>query len=651
MNPKERPFRSRKWDYSSTNPPPPDGAVNGIWQVSEDGLHRSVHVPRGAGGSGSGIFRTDFNNEPTDAVVGDADFYDNASVIARFSGTVWQTHGPIFPLERPVQKTETVEAVFTAINQGVATVDTTHSGIHVLVPASSGVGLRVFVQSVETAGLVDYVFSVSHDPHLGHWQEIFRIENDDTLTPDQIGWFADEESGTFDLRTTLLHWEIVAADPASFAGGFISNFFGVDTQAFGLLVRDSTSGKLITLQETSTASGLLLEVKRYDSPSSLNGTDFAQLILSPFMFLRIELLPRELSLSLRQSNWYERNTALGSGFAYVDLHDDTLDGNLLLAFVRSRPNLGDDTVPAMDPSAGGIAMTSLLPDTTANENGFYATAAAAEGQDFRVSPFNASQRGMYVFEFNGTMADHDEIDAPDDGTSLSITVPDGDYILFAAHLKPSSGSAYWTEAMPAGWVKYDSTLFMEFALHSFTGGTFDLDITGYDGSWFLIAVESRNVDQSGFRALGGSALYGPDEDDRRHWSITTSAANSFNGLGSNAFDNIAGTAWTSDGTLPASITIDMLTAQTFNAIRYFAGTSYPFGESYSPPTDIEVYVSDDGVSFTLTDTFTGLATSPLNPIVTMELSSTYVKRYIKLNVTAADGSRVTIAEIYPGLIS
>lgn len=250
---------------SDTNPPAPPGLANGIFaRVVEDGIEQiAVHVP--AGGGAGAIYRTPFDIEPAGTVEGRGDFYNNADVISRQNALgVWQTHGPIFPLERPLAKPSDISSRFDSINQGTATVDVTHSGIHIMAPAGSG--LHAWVRPI-VASSADLAFHVSHDPHDDHWEEVFSIVSDPLFTPDEIGFFVSEESNVFNLRATLLHWleEGITSPPSgtAFAAGFISNFFGIDYQAFGIFVRESSSGKMIAIQQTSTASGLLLEVRRY----------------------------------------------------------------------------------------------------------------------------------------------------------------------------------------------------------------------------------------------------------------------------------------------------------------------------------------------------------------------------------------------------
>jgi hypothetical protein len=203
-------FRSRKWNLSSTTPPAPFGKENVEFVQDPIGkLAIAGWVTRGAGQSGgSGIFRTKFGLEPPDPADGDVDAYSNASVISRFSAIVndWQTYGPMFALERPLPSGVAVNEKFTAIRQGAATTDITHGGIHMLAPIGSGFHAWVRALQSPLAAPVDYSFQVSHDNHPEHWEELLTLTADAFLTVDEIGFFLNEASGLFNLRTTLLHW-------------------------------------------------------------------------------------------------------------------------------------------------------------------------------------------------------------------------------------------------------------------------------------------------------------------------------------------------------------------------------------------------------------------------------------------------------------
>lgn len=296
-------FRSRKWNYSRTNPPPLPGYANVIPQI--DGLDISFSYLAGAGNA---IYRTLFDDEPPTPADGAADFYSNADVISRWSEAlqVWQTYAPIFAVERPLPKLANVTDWFTPINQGGATTDTTHSGIHLVAPPGSSTDLHLWSISLGSPPTAtgDLLFLVSHDPHAEHWEEIFRITEATYLVPDEVGFFINEESASgLNARATLLHWLVSARfassplssplnSPPDFnigvEAGWLANHFGLDKQAYGIFLRESSSGKLITLEHTTTSSGLLLAVNAYTDPNTLDIPYFTQIMLAPFMFMRIE---------------------------------------------------------------------------------------------------------------------------------------------------------------------------------------------------------------------------------------------------------------------------------------------------------------------------------------------------------------------------
>lgn len=198
-----------RYNLNDGNPPPPLGSLP--VHVQQEGIDISLNVRAGVGGSGDSIYRTKFHQEPPAPFDGDADLYSNASVVSRGNAAVgdWQTYGPIFALARPLATGQAVTDKFTPINQGSATTDDAHGGIHIFAPIGSG--LHAWVRAIDLgsppiAGPFDYSFQVSHDPHDGHWEEVLKLIGDDFLNPDQIGFFANEASSLFNLRTTLIHW-------------------------------------------------------------------------------------------------------------------------------------------------------------------------------------------------------------------------------------------------------------------------------------------------------------------------------------------------------------------------------------------------------------------------------------------------------------
>ena len=198
---------------------------------------------------GNNIYETLVGAEPTSAKEGDLDFYLNGYEIVRFRRSVsdtdpsddaggidnWIPWGPIFPFIRPH------DPDFSWVNQGSATVDITHGGIHLSAPLSATTELRCRTM---------------------------------TLSP--------------------------AADNFTLSAGFLMLTFAVDSQACGLFLRDSGSGKLITFQfnvsfgvgggapaTSGSSAGLSIEVRTYDGVSTLNTVLFSQQILYPMLFMTI----------------------------------------------------------------------------------------------------------------------------------------------------------------------------------------------------------------------------------------------------------------------------------------------------------------------------------------------------------------------------
>jgi hypothetical protein len=94
----------------------------------------------GGGGSGNVISATAVGSEPVSPASGDTDLYTNSFGAARYSGSVWQPWGPLFPLTDP-----RVTAPTTWVNQGTASVSSSHGGIVLSAPAAGGVNWRLQV--------------------------------------------------------------------------------------------------------------------------------------------------------------------------------------------------------------------------------------------------------------------------------------------------------------------------------------------------------------------------------------------------------------------------------------------------------------------------------------------------------------------------
>lgn len=132
----------------------------------------TIATSGGAGGSGNSIYSTAFGSEPGSPNTGDADLYDNAPQIARYSGSVWTTWGPIWPFVPPVS------GDFSWHNQGTATLSTTNGGVYLYGGSSGSDDLHVrekaipsfpytvtiaYLQSLPRSAAVDQCGLILHD--------------------------------------------------------------------------------------------------------------------------------------------------------------------------------------------------------------------------------------------------------------------------------------------------------------------------------------------------------------------------------------------------------------------------------------------------------------------------------------------------------
>lgn len=120
---------------------------------------------------------------------------------------------------------------------------------------------------------------------------------------------------------------------------------------------------------------------------------------------------------------------------------------------------------------------------------------------------------------------------------------------------------------------------------------------------------------------------------RTGWGASVSDATF--GAASNAIDGNTSTIWATNGSFPAWIVLDMLSAQTFNALTYL-----PRQDGWLDfPGSIEIYVSSDGVTWgTPVFTASGLPNSASQQGFVFA-SQTF--RYLKFNIlSAAAGARV-----------
>jgi hypothetical protein len=116
----------------------------------------------GAGGTGNSIYATAVGSEPGTPNTGDADLYTNgAGPVARYSGSLWATWGPIFAFTKPVS------GDFSWANQGGASIDTTNGGVYLLAPTSASDNIRYRYKAVPstpytlTIGFLPQLFGVN----------------------------------------------------------------------------------------------------------------------------------------------------------------------------------------------------------------------------------------------------------------------------------------------------------------------------------------------------------------------------------------------------------------------------------------------------------------------------------------------------------
>ncbi len=97
-------------------------------------------------------------SEPGSPASGDLYLPNNAPYIERYSGSLWVPWGPIYPMKRPV------DADFSWVNQGGASVITTNGGIRLDAPADAGTNWRL---RVKTAPATPYTVTAYIEPLVG----------------------------------------------------------------------------------------------------------------------------------------------------------------------------------------------------------------------------------------------------------------------------------------------------------------------------------------------------------------------------------------------------------------------------------------------------------------------------------------------------
>lgn len=108
-----------------------------------------------AGGTATGAE----GSEPGSPSTGDLFFPNNAPWIKRYSGTVWEPWGPVWPMTKPI------DGDFAWINQGGSTVDATNGAILLSGPATAGDSIRIRKKSAPTAPwvLTAYIMPLTGD--------------------------------------------------------------------------------------------------------------------------------------------------------------------------------------------------------------------------------------------------------------------------------------------------------------------------------------------------------------------------------------------------------------------------------------------------------------------------------------------------------
>ncbi len=95
----------------------------------------------GGGGSGDQSFTAAYASRPAASNDGDLFLPSDGYSIERDTGAAWVPWGPLFPLTAPI------DANYSWINQGGASVVTTNGGIALLVPANASSNLRIRTKS------------------------------------------------------------------------------------------------------------------------------------------------------------------------------------------------------------------------------------------------------------------------------------------------------------------------------------------------------------------------------------------------------------------------------------------------------------------------------------------------------------------------
>ena len=158
--------------------------------------------------------------------------------LERDTGAAWAPWGPIFPC------TEPDDDDFAWINQGTATVDTTHGGIHLEVPTSVGANLRI---RKKAAPSTPYTITAQFLPqYYGtfyyHYGLCWRQSSDGKLVV----------AGSWKQDTTFEYWMRITkwTDPTTFGADYVFlyaarvlNFWQFSDDGANRVIRASDNGQ------------------------------------------------------------------------------------------------------------------------------------------------------------------------------------------------------------------------------------------------------------------------------------------------------------------------------------------------------------------------------------------------------------------------
>lgn len=526
-------------------------------------LARTCHVQHEVAAGGNGIFATNVGEEPSPAFEGNLDFYLNGMEIVRYDesvvdGSPADDAGGIdnwIPWGPIFPFTRPRDPLFSWVNQGGASIDISRGGIHLIAPTNNGQSLRMRVMSL--------------------------VETD----------------GGFDLTIAMLPL-----------------LFSIASQSCGIVIRESGSGKLITLQlrsqgpgpldggsaaetETSGLSDLFLEVWKHDAPDSPNAAYFSQSIPTRYMFLRVVQTCQADSdrlffmVSANGQHWETVFSAPRSEFLTADQ----------VGFF------------ANDESSFYKMQVSLLHWLLTEEACAVSPSAAAAIRQF-----------SYYISFHDFGAfpitlGHSRAELPD---SVLLVAATGSPLLGAPVVPVVSddlgiGFTAGFGAMP---------------IFNFWAGLVNTQTE--DGLDIGEGDDSIEWDISLWEATASSYLnsnYSPDKAiDRTFLSLYHSAI---------------------QASFPINWDLQFVdTLKTFDAIQITPrGDINDLDTSLFKafPTDIEIYKSSNGVSWTLVDTFNGIPVD-MSKAILLPLSTSHVTEYLRISVTgstsvADDGGKKYVA--------